>query len=171
MLYRLNQRNEDEVFKMKFYKRTLTGKRKMIGEIRGLVFFKHIEFSKHFYWKANALGLDSKLLDVLISKKIPRIVLIDDESGKRYEIPSKRLFEKGWLYPKKGDQYYGKFQPQVFLAIDRWNIKTGSGSFIQEGRMTNYEIAEREAKIKEKEEKDRLRVIRKVEVKQEVLFR
>lgn len=155
---------------MKFYKRTLTGKRKLIGEIRGLAFFKHIEFSKHLYWKANALGLDAKLLDTLIARKIPRIVLIDDESGKRYEIPSKRLFEKGWLYPKKGDKYFGKFQPQVFLALDRWNVKTGSGTPLQAGKMTDYEIAEKELKAKQKEEKDRLRAIRKVEVRQEAFF-
>ncbi len=151
---------------MKFYKRTITGKRKLIGEIRGLCFFKHIEFSKHFYFKANALGLDSKLLDALISKHIPRIVLIDNESSKRFEIPAKRLFEKGWLYPKKGDKYYGKFQPQVFLALDRWTIKTKGGTIIQEGRMTDYEVAEKELKEKEREEKERKRFI----VKQESLF-
>jgi len=155
---------------MKFYKRTITGKRKKIGEIRGLCFFKHIDFFKHHFRSADALGLDVKLLDSIISKKIPRIVLIDDETGKRYEIPSKRLFEKGWVYPKKGDKHYGKFQPQVFLALDRWTIKNSSGVILQEGKMTDYEVAEKKVAEKEREDKERQRAIRKAEVKQEPLF-
>ena len=156
---------------MKFYKRTVTGKRKLIGEIRGIIFYKHIEFSKHYFKKADALGLDVKILDALISKKIPRIILIDDESSKRYEVPSKRLFEKGWIYPKKGDQQFRKFQPQKFLALDRWDVITGSGTPLQDGKMTGYEIAEKKLKEEEKEEKDRQRAIRSAEVKQEGLFR
>ena len=153
---------------MKFYKRTITGKRKKVGEIRGLCFFKHIQFSKHYFQKADALGLDVKLLNALISQKIPRVVLIDDESKQRYEIPSKRLFEKGWIYPKKGDKYYGKFQQQMMLTLDWWTIKLRDGTIVQEGRMTGYEIAEKEVKVKEKEEMERLRVVNKI--KQERLF-
>jgi len=156
---------------MKFYKRTLTGKRKKIGEIRGLIFYKHIEFTTHYFEKAKALGLDVKILDALISQKIPRIVLIDDESNKRYRVPSKRLFEKGWIYPTKGDKYFGKFQPQKFLALDRWDVTTGSGQPLQDGKQTDYEIAEKKLKEEEKEEKDRQRAIRSAEVKQEGLFR
>ena len=153
---------------MKFYMRSITGKRKKVGEIRGLCFFKHIKFSKHYFQMADALGLDVKLLNALISQRIPRVVLIDDESKQRYEIPSKRLFEKGWLYPKKGDKYYGKFQTQMMLVLDWWTIKLRDGTIVQEGRMTDYEIAEKEVKVKENEEKERLRVINKI--KQESLF-
>ena len=156
---------------MKFYKRTIKGKRKKIGEVRGLIFYKHIEFSKHLYWKANALGLDAKILDTLIARKIPRIILIDDESNKRYEVPSKRLFEKGWLYPKKGDKYYGKFQPQVFLSLDRWNVKTGSGTFLQEGKPTPYEVAEKAKKVSDRDKQEHERAVRSAEVKQVGLFK
>lgn len=137
--------------------RSLKGKIVVAGKHDGFWFYKGINFSKHHFRKADALGLDLKTLGAITSNHLVRIVLRDKESGKRYETTVERFLEKGWVYPKKGDTHYGRFQPQHFLALERWSIYDAQGNLIQQGEQTEEERIRRDKHEQERVQRERVR--------------
>ena len=118
----------------KFYAITPKKKRKkLVGVLDGWTFRKKIQFSKHFFWKARALGIDSELIPFLEKAGVKTIVLIDTESDRRYTTSFKRFKRYSWVHTFRG------FDPQQFMALDKWNIWEGN-KLVQEVHLDNDEI-------------------------------
>lgn len=90
--------------------------RKVIGNLReDGVFTKHVKESKHLFRKLDAWGIDGAMFKkLLLSKQCHVILVIDDETGKKYMTTPQ-------IMDKYGDwRTYGIHKPQIFLARRYW---------------------------------------------------
>ena len=88
--------------------------RKIIGEIEGRTFTKQVSRSRHMLRIPMAWAIDASVFDSEIKKSCDTIVIVDRDSGKKYQV-SVALFDK-----QKGivDRGFGR---QYFLTLSWWN--------------------------------------------------
>jgi len=89
--------------------------RKVIGEIAGAAFVKHVRKSKHLLRQPPAWAVDALAYDHLIKGKVKEIRVVDDEEGHTYTAPAE-VFEK---YKRRFDR---GFDPQYFLTLRFWSM-------------------------------------------------
>lgn len=106
-------------------KRTLTGKKKSVGEIKDGKFTKNILWSKHHFRKANALGIDADIVNKLALNDVSEIIFNDIETGRIFTTDILTFMSKGFVHEFMG------FQPQVFLTIEWFDITRPDGEVLQ----------------------------------------
>ena len=87
----------------------------IIGELEDGVFVKRVRSSRHLFRKLNAWGIDGNVFTKCLLPINAKIVVYDEEEGKRYECTAKHFDSKGtWLHFKEGtsDHY-----AQIFLPL------------------------------------------------------
>ena len=89
----------------------------MVGELfPNGTFLKHVRYSVHYFHKAGAFGIDEAIVKYLKEKGCKKIVIKEEEADERWETPFEVFWEKSWVHK------FPNFQPQRFLAKERWDI-------------------------------------------------
>lgn len=79
--------------------------KKMVGRIKGNVFFKVIEKSKHYFEKYEGFGI-SKLIYEFLEDMCEKVLIYDIENKEYYYFKLKDFKEKGNTYDYDGDIQY-----------------------------------------------------------------
>ena len=98
---------------------------KNIGEFKDGVFYKEVKLSKHFHKIFNAWGIPVEVIEKLRKEDCHTIRFAELEEGCIWETPFEMFEQKSWV------RQFEKYEPQKFLAKNRWNIRKFNGEQVQ----------------------------------------
>jgi hypothetical protein len=95
---------------------------KMIGSLdkTNKIFFKKIWGSVHIFRVLNAIGIDSNYLNTVLALENYKIVVEDQETGKRYAVMAQTFKEQGQYFHFKNQAT--DHHTQLFLPIPKWRL-------------------------------------------------
>lgn len=94
---------------------TLPGSRLVVGQVRGVIFYKTVQGSKHFLRKPRAIAFDVATLDAAERAGAIAVCVTDSETGDRYAARIETLRRYGFPVVRG-------FGRQVALLIEQFAI-------------------------------------------------
>jgi hypothetical protein len=92
------------------------------------IFRKDVKFSVHFFRKARAFGISEQVVETLRKENCKSIQITDTEKREIWKTDFEMFDKKSWT------MQFDDYEPQKFLAQERWNIEDFFGRIIQTAR-------------------------------------